>query len=488
MRGTEHSTDGFRRASRRQPPAKVRVFGFVVVVTLGALLIAWINRSIWRQVGELQTEFAAIKSESFYLATHLSGTIRTLNDTLLWFTRTRDPATRTQFLKDAGALREWLRENRAHLADLETLRLFKEEELLEQLAAFQTAEMAFNRYLLDADRLLAPGQPPVEDRGFAGVYEQVQAAAREALAASDALAVAQDRAFDLFLDQTQQTLATHQQLLKLSLALILLLALALAALVYRGMIAPLRVRLTESQAIIERQEKLASLGVLAAGVAHEIRNPLTAIKFRLFSLKKFLPPDFAHHEDADVISTEINRLEHIVRDFLQFARPVEPELARLSVGSLLDEVSALLKEPLEKAAIELRLDAPVPLWVHADSRQIKQVLINLVQNAADSIGRNGTITLRARPDAALLTGRHRPAAVLAVLDTGQGMTPEIERRLFDPFFSTKEGGTGLGLAIAARIVEKHGGLLRHQTQLNRGTTFEIVLPRIEDDATETPHH
>ena len=235
------------------------------------------------------------------------------------------------------------------------------------------------------------------------------------------------------------------------------------------MIEPLRYQLTESQAIIARQEKLASLGVLAAGVAHEIRNPLTAIKFRLYSLKKSLPD--ADNEDVLVIANEINRLERIVKDFLQFARPSEPELVAVPPQRILQEVHDLLKPQMEKAAIELKLEPSEAAWVRADTHQIKEVLINLIQNSADSIGRKGAITLRVHDEDS--------SVVLEVADTGKGIPVEVQKRLFDPFFTTKEGGTGLGLPIAARIVEKHGGELRYQTQLNRGTTFAIVLPQAD---------
>jgi signal transduction histidine kinase len=104
-------------------------------------------------------------------------------------------------------------------------------------------------------------------------------------------------------------------------------------------------------------------------------------------------------------------------------------------------------------------------------------LINLIQNAADSIGQNGTVTLRVRLDTKRLTDRLTDVVILEVADTGKGIPPEVQKRLFDPFFTTKDTGTGLGLPIAARIVEKHGGALQYQTQPNHGTTFGIVLPR-----------
>jgi signal transduction histidine kinase len=234
---------------------------------------------------------------------------------------------------------------------------------------------------------------------------------------------------------------------------------------------------------VARQEKLASLGVLAAGVAHEIRNPLTAIKFRLFSLKNSLPPAMAENEDATVIANEITRLERIVRDFLQFARPSEPELIEVPVRRMLREVADLLRPQLQKETIALTLEESEDAWVRADTQQIKQVLINLIRNSADSIERNGMIVLRLHHEAGFAR-RGGSAVVVEVADNGKGIPPEVRKRLFDPFFTTKEGGTGLGLPIAARIVERHGGELRYQTELRRGTTFSIVLPRVLKDETQ----
>jgi signal transduction histidine kinase len=143
---------------------------------------------------------------------------------------------------------------------------------------------------------------------------------------------------------------------------------------------------------------------------------------------------------------------------------------------------------LEPAGIQLNLEIPQSAWIKADTQQLKQVLINLVQNSAESIQNNGVITLRLKRTTADLGDGPRPAAILSVIDTGKGIPPEVQKRLFDPFFTTKEGGTGLGLAIAARIVEKHGGLMQYKTGVNRGTTFEITLARLEDDAGENSAH
>jgi signal transduction histidine kinase len=266
-------------------------------------------------------------------------------------------------------------------------------------------------------------------------------------------------------------------------ALVLILGFTATSLIYRVKIAPLRAQLVESRAIIERQEKLASLGTLAAGVAHEIRNPLTAINVRLHSLKRTLVQGSSEREDATVIDQEIQRLDRIVRDVLHFARPAEPRPVTIAAESLFRRVQGLLGSQLEES-IRLNLASSPALWIRVDPQQIEQVLINLIQNAAESIGRDGAITLRARSTVMPLAGHATPVVILEVIDTGKGIPLKVQERLFDPFFTTKEAGTGLGLSIAARIVEKHGGALQYQTEVDRGTTFGIVLPRVEKDADE----
>ncbi len=237
--------------------------------------------------------------------------------------------------------------------------------------------------------------------------------------------------------------------------------------------------LKATQAQLVQSEALASLGMLVAGVAHEIRNPLTAIKARLYTLQKALKLGAKERADADVIGQELNRLEKIVKDVLLYARPAAPVLAAVAADEFLGEVRELLAPQLEKNAIQLILEEAPPLSVRIDAQQIKQVLINLIQNAAESIGQNGTVRLRARLDRQPLGSEQAEVVVLEVADTGRGIPPEAQARLFTPFFTTKPGGTGLGLSIAARIVEKHGGAIRSQSVVNQGTTFSIVLPRAQ---------
>lgn len=252
---------------------------------------------------------------------------------------------------------------------------------------------------------------------------------------------------------------------------------ALALLLYRGIVVPLQERLRQSQRIIERQEKLSSLGVLAAGIAHEIRNPLTSIRVRLFTQQALLEKGSEAHEDNVFLTGEIARLERIVKDFLAFARPADPQCVPIALTRPLRELVPLLGPELTKSRIVLREDYQADPRVKADADQLKQVVINLVRNAAEAMERDGVVTLRTRLEARRRGGRGGPpGAVLEVSDTGPGIPPEVQKRLFDPFFTTKASGTGLGLSTAARIIEKHGGTLEYSTAPQQGTTFRIVLP------------
>jgi signal transduction histidine kinase len=250
----------------------------------------------------------------------------------------------------------------------------------------------------------------------------------------------------------------------------------LGVLIYLGIVSPLRRQLRQSEHIIARQEKLSALGVLAAGVAHEIRNPLTSIKVRLFTQQQLLAKGSEEFEDNVFLAGEITRLENIVNDVIAFARPSDPQFVSLKATRPMRELVPLIQPELRAVNIVLKEEYLADPCLQADADQLRQVLINLVKNAADAIGKDGAITLRTRIET---RGRGTGAdarVILEVSDTGPGIPPDVQKRLFDPFFTTKASGTGLGLSIAARILEKHDGMLEYSTELNRGTTFRLVLP------------
>jgi signal transduction histidine kinase len=447
------------------PVMKMRLIAFIFAIAAMVVLIGWTGHSSWRRTGELSVRLTSVQLESFRIADHLQQSVLELNNLVLRYGIYHDTNDWASFGIASTNLDRWIDSQRPMLTTE------KEKEKLDLINTNYDFYMTAARELDARTRTNTQSAMPLLE--FANFEKQ----SRTLLNLGFELATAHRESMDSFLASSKKSLGYLRLLLLVSLALLLLSAGGLAAVVYRDLIAPLRIKLVESQALVERHEKLASLGMLAAGVAHEIRNPITAIKAWLFIQQKHLRPGSPEHEDAQVISDEINRLERIVKDVLLFARPSEPRVATVSATQLLAEVQTLLQPELEKSNIQLAHENSISARISVDSEQIKQVLINLVQNAAESIGRDGTVTLRARFDTSRLGERTRDVVILDVSDTGRGISPEVEKRLFDPFFTTKEAGTGLGLSIAARIVEKHGGALQYQTQVNHGTTFGIVLPR-----------
>jgi signal transduction histidine kinase len=449
--------------------ARRGLIGIIAALIVGALLNAWINLLTWQRVLQLDQDFAAIRAERFYHSVHLRSGLRRLNDTLFRFHLKGDPHDLDQFHADSNRLRSWLDTRTAEAASA-----LERATLLDLTAHYSS-------YLRETDALQKRRPTFVSARRqLDEINERLRLAAVPFFDSADQLMEIQRVGLTGFLQQSQQTLESFQRLTKLSLLLGSVLAVSLIGLIFPGLLAPRRAERSASQAAAAHQEKLAALGGLAAGVAHEIRNPLTAIKSRLSSIKRSLPAALANSEDANAIDHELHRLERLVKDCVQFARPSDPEWTLVPAARLFQDVHALVLPPLERLGIELRLDLPTPVWLQADPQQIKQVLVNLIQNAAESIGHDGVITLRAAPGHETVGGLCRPVTVVEVADTGPGILPEVQPRLFDPFFTTKDGGTGLGLPIAARIVEKHGGELRFETQLHRGTTFQLILPRVPE--------
>jgi signal transduction histidine kinase len=442
-----------------------RLIALVTVVAGMGVLILLATLYSQRQSEDLRIRLGQVESESFRIADQFRESLRTLNNTIQSYATEPDPAAWKEFLDASGKLENWIEEQKPRLTTEH------EKEALQQMSAQYQEYLRVAREL--QAKVLALGGERVSLADFSPLREQ----SKKVFDDGQTLMKAHYDSRNQLLAQATETLRHLRWLVFGSLGLLFVFGLLLAAVVYRDMIAPLRVKLVESQSLVERHEKLASLGMLAAGVAHEIRNPLTAIKAALFIQQKKFQPGSQEHTDAKLVQREISRLEKIVNDFLHFARPRDPELATVPADLPLREAQMFLAPSLSGSRIQLVLENPAPMHISVDLAQIKQVLINLVQNAADSITQDGTITLRARRDRKSLPQGETDVVILEVADTGGGIPPEVEKRLFDPFFTTKDTGTGLGLSIAARIVEKHGGALQYQTQVNRGTTFGIVLPQ-----------
>jgi signal transduction histidine kinase len=446
---------------------KFRVIALGLAMVAMGGLIALVTMKSQQQAAQLHARLDQLDSESSDLLEQLRDMYREESDKLLRYQIDPSGTNWNNFLGAGQQLEQWI------YVQNDKLSTQPEKKAVQQIKAAHDAYLQEVKSMHAA--LLASGQTNTLSLSQ---WDSLTPTRRRLFDAGQGLAEAHSNQRIGLLAQAQESLIKLRQSVLGLLGLLFLCGVALAVMVYRDMITPLRVKLVESEALAERREKLASLGLLAAGVAHEIRNPLTAVKAALFIQKKKIPPGSPERENVDVVEREILRLERIVNDFLQFARPAEPKFTVISADLLLLESRTFFVSQLKKHNIQVVLEPADPLWVRVDPAQCRQVLTNLIQNAADSIGQNGRITLRARPDRRRLANEEVPVVILEVADTGKGIPPEVEKRLFDPFFTTKENGTGLGLSIAARIVQKHGGELQYQTQVNRGTTFGIILPQL----------
>jgi signal transduction histidine kinase len=234
------------------------------------------------------------------------------------------------------------------------------------------------------------------------------------------------------------------------------------------------VELERSREHLLQAEKMASVGKLAAGVAHSVRNPLTSVKMRLFSLGRTLRLSNLQREDFDVISEEIKHIDTIVQNFLEFSRPPKLKIQKISPSEVVDLVLQLLKYRLESYDVSIQVERKNLLPViDADPEQLKEVLVNLVENACEAMDRGGTITIEEEEE---VTDRMAPVVKISVTDSGPGIPAAIQEKVLQPFFTTKEEGTGLGLSIAQRIVEEHGGKLDIISKDGAGSSFIIILP------------
>jgi signal transduction histidine kinase len=252
----------------------------------------------------------------------------------------------------------------------------------------------------------------------------------------------------------------------------------LSALAELSAIAIEKARLYERVVDVEEQlrqnEKLSALGLLAAEVAHEIRNPLTVMKLLYHSLNLKFPASDPRAKDTQIIESKIEHLNKIVEQILDFARTTEPKFAPVNLNDLVDELGLLVRHKLSNQGIRLvrDLQSDLPL-VSGDAPQLEQAFLNLMLNAAEAMPDGGTLTIRSHA----VRGGDKPAVLVEFKDTGGGMTKEQQQRAFKTVLATtKAKGTGLGLAIVGRIIETHHGQIRILSRPGRGTTMRLTLP------------
>jgi PAS domain S-box-containing protein len=216
-------------------------------------------------------------------------------------------------------------------------------------------------------------------------------------------------------------------------------------------------------------ERLAALGRVTAGVAHEVKNPLNSMRLWLEVLKGNMPADPEPQEAVKMLDTEIDRLDRAVKTFLSFTKPVELKLEETDLRELLDDVVVAARPAITKAGLELRLHFPPEFPpVLVDRQLIHQAVLNLLLNACDFTPPGGHIGLELR--------RNGDFAEISVDDSGRGIAPEDQNKIFQLFFTTRPGGTGVGLANTFRFVQLHNGRIEFSSEVGRGTMFRIELP------------
>ena len=234
----------------------------------------------------------------------------------------------------------------------------------------------------------------------------------------------------------------------------------------------LQAELGEKNRLLERKNRLAALGEMAAGMAHEIRNPLGGIQLYASILARDVADRPQSLNVVQKISGGVKRLEALVGQVLQFSREMTASVALMDLPEILEQAAELAEATLRECGVRCVLDGPRPMHVTADPLLIGQAVLNLLLNAAEAMDAGGTVTMRFAPPSPESGAKQFQ---LTVRDDGPGIPPQILDRIFNPFFTTKETGTGLGLAIVHRVVEAHDGTILVTNPDGGGARFEIRI-------------
>src|SRR5439155_16626158 len=391
---SRHSTcAAFKRSARRgifrtttqcahmnmRTPFGIRLWVLIAALLLVAGGMIYGLFSAWHRVQEVEAKLTTSQIERFQLASQVRRELQGLNNSMLRYVLARNPQQWALFEQASSDLNHWIDSNDPSMNPKSLLATDAERR------SFQELNRVYDDYLAAAGAVHSNAQPALVSSGQLAQLDSFDAQADRMRDLVRQLTDAHRTAEAEFLATASASLASLRGILTGSIVVLLALVAAMGWVIYRDMIAPLQTKLVHSQHLLERQEKLVTLGTLAAGIAHEIRNPLTSLKARLYTLEKHLQTVPAARKDTDIIGAEISRLERIVQDVLSFARPSDPKLETIAVDALLRDVQGLMSPNLERRGVQLVVESNTELRVRADSGHLKQVLINLVRNGAEAI-------------------------------------------------------------------------------------------------------
>lgn len=229
----------------------------------------------------------------------------------------------------------------------------------------------------------------------------------------------------------------------------------------------------QAQQKLRDSERLTLLGEAAAQVVHEVKNPLAAIGAFARRVRRQIPEEHPAGSELSIVVEEVAKLEALLHDLLDFARPISPQRTPIHLPRLLEEVLTLARQPAEQQGVELIAQRAEDLpWLEGDGEKLKRALLNVVLNGLQAMPNGGELTVAVWPE---LDGE-QPIVHITVRDVGSGISPDHLSRIFDPFFTTKRDGTGLGLPLVKKTLEAHEGSILIESKLSEGTTVKMSLP------------
>ena len=427
-------------------------YGLLLAVVAVVGVSAWLTVRAIGGIEVIQAASDDLELRRFRIAAKLRTQVHRLSASMLRYQVTGDEVFRKRFERNRAQLNEFIEENRSLL------------DTKEEKATLREIEGSLADYFEDAKALMDERE---QAQLSAERIERIKGELDGIIELANELGDARKDSFRMLLADYRVSSRGLQRSIVAALGLLLVVLTVLVWLGYRVFFAPLRGELSAAKALAGQREELANIGTLASGIAHEIRNPLTAMKARAYALKAIVDDPKAIKQ-AEVIEGEIDRLERVVRSVLDFARPAEVSLESVKLDDYLYEIRELVEPDLEEKGIKLTRSGDAGFDAKLDPAQMKQVLINLIRNAGEACSESGgEIELGARS----VGGR----TTIFVRDNGIGIPEEYRSKLFEPFYSKKPAGTGLGLSIARNIVRKHGGELNFETTEGKGTTFVVTL-------------